>query len=170
MLLSTSIFTEVPSPVVTCELTSAFILDELKRQLIAAQKDAKQAHSAARKLEQDRARDVAVLEECLAVAKQAEAKLLRQTSDQTRIHQDAIDRLITEHQKAEMDRIAALEAEKKAKEDAAFEAEKAAQAAAEAKSANEALDATPNALMKQVGDLLEGMIAKRPCEDENRPP
>ena len=69
-----------------------------------------------------------------------------------------------------MERIATLEAEKKAKEDAAFEAEKAAQAAAEVKSANKALDATPNALMKCVGNLLEGTIAKRPREDENRPP
>ena len=56
---------------------------------------------------------MAVLEERLAVAKQAEVELLWQTTDQTRIHQDTMARLINEKQKAEMDHMVALDTEKK---------------------------------------------------------
>ena len=113
------------------------------------------------KLQMEHDKEVAMYEECLTWAKKAEADLMQMKTEDRQNHEVAIDKLIAEHQKAEVKRLVMEQREQEACERAQEEALQAELAATEAKLANEALDTTSNGLMKCMGDLQEGTFQKK---------
>ena len=93
-------------------------------------------------------KEVAMYEECLTWTKKAEADLMQMKTEDRQNHEVAIDKLIAEHQKAEVKRLVMEQREQEACKRAQEEALQAELAATEAKLADEALDTTSNELMK----------------------